>query len=185
MRTEVAVDETGTPASVRRALAVVARHGYLTPEKLAALEADEWDAVQNCIREFKPTLFVQIANTHAGGDRVGFATALGALCGVLNLWFDQEATSNLHALPEEERERVRALPVNAETWRQLRVRSRWHMVRPRRRSSAAPRMRHGRPMRHVRRRRVASSPRRSRAPSRLADDDEPDDLVALPAGSAA
>jgi hypothetical protein len=70
------------------------------------------------------------------------------------------------------------MPVNPATWRQLRTRSRWHMAHPHHRHSrpiAAPRHGcHRRQTRHVRRRRVASSPRRARAPGRLDDDPEPE-----------
>ena|SRR5215207_354933 len=168
-----------TPESVRGALEVVARHGYLALENLAALEPEEWEAIQRCIREFRPDLFAQLADAYAPGDRVGLYYAKTLLCGLLNRWFDEEATRNLHTLPEEERERVRALPVNAETWSRLQARSRWHMAHPHQYRRLAPRR-----SRHSRRRRTATARRTRAGASRDGPgaDDDGDGLDPLPAG---
>src|SRR5215204_1782594 len=86
-----------TPQSVRNALEVVAHHGYLTLHNLAALELEEWEAIQRWMREFRPDVFVQLADAYAVGDRVGLYYAKTRLCGLLNLLFDEEATRNLRA----------------------------------------------------------------------------------------
>jgi hypothetical protein len=174
-----------TPESVEEdALELVARHGYLAPENLVELEPEERGAIASWVRQFRPDLFKQLECAYEAGDQWAFYSATTSMCLSLNVLFDEETTRNLHTLPEEERERVRTLPVSPETWRQLQARARWHVARPLRRSSAGPRMRHGRSTRHVRRRRVASSPRRARAPGRPGEDGESDDddVDPLPAG---
>jgi hypothetical protein len=173
------VADDSTPTSVRRALDVVARHGYLAPEKLGKLPADDFAAIRTCVVEFMPRLAMRIVEAPEAGDRPAALTVWGHALGRINGFFDQEATWNLHALPKEEREAVRAQPVNATTWRRLQARSRWHMNDPHRRRdrlpNAAPRYgRHGRQTRNVRRRRVASSPRRARAPGRPGEPSEAD-----------
>jgi hypothetical protein len=156
-----------TPARVKAALDVVARHGYLSADKLHAMSPDDWNAIQDWAREFEPALFVKLTDAYAAGDRVGFNVALTELCGVLNHTFAQESTRDLHALPEQEREAFRSKPVNPQTWTRLHSRSRWrtaHSHSHRCSGVVLRHGRHGRQTRHVRRRRVASSRRLARAP---------------------
>jgi hypothetical protein len=165
---EVVADPT--PPSVRAALDVMARLGcYLTPEKLDELSSEDSEAIGACIIEFMPAHAVQIAEA---ADENTVLTLMYMVCGQLNRWFDQEATWNLHALPEQEREVVRAQPVNQKTWRQLHTRARWHSSPRRfRREAHCPALRLRRGGQRTRRvRRVASSPRRARAPSHLGDE---------------
>jgi hypothetical protein len=175
-----------TPESVRGALDVVVRHGqYLSPEKFGELSPDDREAIEHCVNDFMPRLALQISEAQEAGDKVAVWILWCEVCGWINRFFDQVTCWDLQALPAEEREVVRAQPVNQETWRQLRARSRWHMAHPGRHSHRCPGAarrygRHGRQTRHARRRRVASSPRRARAPSRQGEDPEPDpELAAL------
>jgi hypothetical protein len=179
-----------TPSTLRRALDVMARNGgYLSLKKLKGFSREDFGAITDCIpdyldgMDFMPPSYAEQILANGTFDENAASEVLYCLCGWLNRQFDQESVANLWTLPQQEREAVRALPVNQKTWQQLRSRSRWHAVRPHRLDrcpSAAPRQgRHGRQTRHVRRRRVASSPRRARAPGRSADDDpEPSDLTA-------
>jgi hypothetical protein len=163
-----------TPPSVQAALDVVAHHGHLTPEKLRALSPEEFAAITGCIEELPPWLAAELAESFAADDQIAVMNALHVLCGWLSLQFDQEATRNLHALPEQEREAVYAQPVNQETWRTLRTRARWHSSPLHfRRDAYCPALRLRRGGQRTRRvRRIASSPRRARAPSHL--DADPD-----------
>jgi hypothetical protein len=173
LETASAADDT-TPPAVRAALELVARHGHLSPEKLKRFSPEDFSAITGCIPDYL--------------ERVSFmwdfmpppttlSEVLYDLCGWLNQQFGREATRNLHSLPEAERESFHARPVNQESWRQLRSRARWHSAPQRFRRDAycsALRVRRG-GQRTRRVRRVASSPRRARAPSHLGDDPEPDD----------
>jgi hypothetical protein len=169
---------------------VVARHGHLTVEKLGQLSGQELAAIEHFIEIDRPDLHKQLAAAMAGGDELEFwGLLIPEMCGWINFRFDQESTARLHKLPEQEREAFHGKPVNTETWRRLRARSRWHMAHPHqhRRHTAAPRHgRYGRQSRHGRRRSVRTGPRRARAPGRLGDDDpEPEHVGRCPAGVAA
>ena len=158
-----------TPPTVRAALEVVAHHGHLSPSNFDTLSPTERDAISECVIEFMPGLAARILD----GDRLAWFE----VCGWLNRHFDMEATWNLNTLPEAERDTFRARPVSQESWRQLRSRARWE-ASPRRfrRDAYCPALRVRRGGQRTRRvRRVASSPRRARAPSHLGDDPEPDD----------
>jgi hypothetical protein len=184
---EVAPDAAvsdSTPLSVRRALEVVAHHGYLAPEKLEQLSPEEFEAVKDCIVEYAQVHFIAIVDAHETGDRAALWSAWGLALGRLNLFFEQDATWNLNTIPEAERERFRARPVTQESWRQLRSRARRHTSPHRfRREAHCPALRIRRGGQRTRRvsRRVSSSRRRARAPSH--SDSDPD-LAALTAGRA-
>jgi hypothetical protein len=173
---EVAPADAGdpTPLSVRSALEVMARHGHLTPTKLRTLSPEEFEAITGCIEDLPPWLAMELADAFDAGDQFAVLNALHALCGWLSFRFDQEATRNLRALPEAERESFWTQDVTQENWRQLRHRAKWHSSQQRfRREAYCPALRIRRGGQRTRRvrRRVASSPRRARAPSHLDDPD--------------
>jgi hypothetical protein len=174
---ELAAGETGdpTPPSVRRALEVVAHHGYLTPEKLHELSPDEFKAIKDCIAEYAQAHFMAIVEAQETGDRDALWSAWSLACGRLNLFFDQETTWYLNTIPEAERESFRAKPVTQGSWRELRSRTRWHSPQRFRRDTYCKALRIRRGGQRTRRvhRRAASSPRRARAPSHLDDEPEP------------
>lgn len=85
-----------------------------------------------------------------------------------------QTVADLHSLPKAQQARFRRMRVDPHSRALLRLRANHARlpVRP------CP-MRGGPQRRHVRRRRVASSPRRARAPGRLADDPEPEPVATL------
>jgi hypothetical protein len=161
-----------TPASVRRALEVVARHGYLTREKLATLEDEETKAIWACIKEYNTALAVSIAKASDAGAEETYYILLDVLCGWINYHSDLETTWSLNALPEKEREAFRTQPVNPQTWKTLRSRARWHTAHPHLIlvPSCRPRsaLRGG-----PRRRSIRSGPRKTRASGSQGDDPDP------------
>jgi hypothetical protein len=162
-------------------LDVVAHHGHLSPEKLGDLSGEELAAIKRFIGMDRPDLLERLAAAKAAGDERAFwGWLIPEMCGWLNFRFDQESTARLHKLPEAEREGFLPRPVNQESWRQLHARARWHASSHRfRREAHCPALRIRRGGQRSRRvRRVASSPRRARAPSHLGDPDEPPPALA-------
>jgi len=161
-----------TPPSVPGLLDVMARRGYFRPEILEALPDEDAEAVSQFVRECMAGVTEQVNEAVATGNEVDRSILLETICFWANRTFDMEVGAALDRLSEEEHESFRQKPVNQETWRQLQA-SAWQ--RPLRPCYRAPeRMRGGQHRRHVRRRRrVASSPRRARAPARSGDGPEP------------
>jgi hypothetical protein len=110
----------------------MARHGYLSLEKLKGLSREDFDAITDCIAgyleaiDFMPPSYAEQILASGAYDENAAQEVLYCLCGWLNRQFDREGVANLWTLPEQEREAVLAQPVNQETWRHLRARARWH-----------------------------------------------------------
>jgi hypothetical protein len=161
-----------------RVFEMVARRGrYLAVEDLDEFSAEEWEALAGYLSESRPDLATRISEAMSGGDAVLVYSLEIELCGWLNIEFDRESVRRMYALPEEERDAVRAQPVKLETWKQLRGRARWHTTHPHRRDLGCPiaprHGRRGRQTRHARRQSVRTRPAAARAPGRRSSDDEP------------